>query len=664
MQNTFFMTEAERAAWASLRAAALPALTSQIASERDRDIFLLRLERYFADLYGPLQRLYGGHPGLATLLDQLGQRLVAAYAARPNRLKLRDLERELSPDWFQHPAMVGGIYYVDRFAGTLAGVREHLDYIAELGLTYIHLMPLLKPRSGPNDGGYAVQDYREVNPELGDIADLVGLADDLHDRGISLCIDVVVNHTAKEHEWARKAMAGDPEYLEYYLTYPDRALPDIYERTLPEVFPDFAPGNFTWYPAMAGAGRWVWTTFNEYQWDLNYTNPAVWGAMLDVLLYLSNLGVDVLRLDAVPFMWKRMGTNSQNQPEVLDILQAFRAAMRVVCPATICKAEAIVAPDDLVQYLGLGERAGKVCEIAYHNSLMVLLWSALATKKASLWTHSLQTMPAPPPSSAWITYVRCHDDIGWAVTDENAAAVGENGQLHRQFLSEWYSGAYPSSFARGVVFQFNPATNDRRISGMTASLAGLEAALESGDQAQIELAIGRILLLYSLTIAYSGIPLIYMGDELGMLNDSSYLADPTRAADNRWVHRPPMDWALAARRHDPASIPGRIWAGMRHLIETRKHTPALHSAGTTTPIWIDNQHVLGYARAHVAGRVVVLGNVSDQPQWLDRATLRWGGLRGALSDLLALPGQPEIFAGDQLVLQPYQSVWLAGDEHK
>lgn len=656
MQNIFSMTEIERTAFRTFCTDLVPPLNAQVKNERDRDIFLLRLERHFVDFYGPLVNLYADHPQFTTLMLQLGERLVAAYSARATSLKLLDIERELTPDWFQRPTMVGGIYYVDRFAQTLSGVRQHLDYICDLGLTYVHLMPLLKPRSGPNDGGYAVQDYRAINPKLGSVADLVALAEDFHAHGISLCIDVVVNHTAKEHEWAQQALAGNPQYLDYYLTYPDRTMPDAYERSLPEVFPDFAPGNFTWYPTMAETGRWVWTTFNDYQWDLNYTNPAVWGEMLDVLLHIANLGVDVLRLDAVPFMWKRLGTNSQNQPEVLDLLQAFRAAMRVVCPATICKAEAIVAPDDLVQYLGQGQRAGKLCEIAYHNSLMVLLWSALATKKANLWTHSLQTMPPTPATTAWITYVRCHDDIGWAITDENAAAVGEHGALHRQFLSAWYSGEFPTSFARGAVFQFNPHTNDRRISGMTASLAGLEIALELADAALIDLAIRRILLLHSIIFAYSGIPLIYMGDELGLLNDSSYLADPTKAADNRWLHRPPMDWAVAATRHDQTTIAGRIWAGMRYLIETRKHTAAFHSAGTVTPIWSDNAHVVGFVRSHAAGRVVVLGNVSDEPQHLDGETLQWAGLRGDIYNLLD-PTRIELEPAG-LVLQPYQSMWL------
>jgi len=538
-------------------------------------------------------------------------------------------------------------------------VIEHIDYLQELGLTYVHLMPLLQPRHGPNDGGYAVLDYRSIDQRLGNVADFIELSDLLRTNGISLCIDVVVNHTAKEHEWAVKARAGDAQYLDYYLSFADRSLPDAYEQHLPEVFPDFAPGNFTWYAELSEHGRWVWTTFNEFQWDLNYTNPMVWLEMLDILLYLANLGVDVLRLDAVPFMWKRLGTNCQNQPEVLDLLQAWRAAMRIVCPATIFKAEAIVAPDDLVQYLGLGRRTGKLCEIAYHNSLMVLLWSALASQRADLFTQSLLNMPATPSNAAWITYVRCHDDIGWAVTDHNAALVGEDGPLHRQFLSAWYSGEFAGSFARGEVFQYNPLTNDRRISGMTASLAGLEQALETTDPAAIELTIRRIALLYAVIFSFGGIPLIYMGDELGMLNDHSYLHDPTKANDNRWLHRPAMDWCLAAQRHDPTTLAGRLWQVLRHLIQVRQHTPALHSAGQTLPIWTQQRHVLGVVRVHPLGRILILGNLSATPQRVSLAVIQQAGLVGRLYNLLDNDSLNIDTQSHEIILDAYQCCWLS-----
>ncbi|MCU0495710.1 MAG: alpha-amylase family glycosyl hydrolase, partial [Chloroflexaceae bacterium] len=412
-------------------------------AQRDADLLLLRLERHFDDFYGPLHQLYGTRPDFTQHLNALGDQMLRAFIARPEPLRLLDMQRMVNPDWFQRETMVGYVCYTDLFAGNLRGVQEKLDYLAELGVSYLHLMPLLKPREGPNDGGYAVQDYRAVNPALGSMDDLAALASALHGRGMSLCIDLVVNHTAKEHEWAQKAMAGEQHYLDYYYSFDNRTMPDAYERTLREIFPDFKPGNFTWYPDMAGRGKWVWTTFNEYQWDLNYTNPAVFREMTDVMLHLANQGVDVLRLDAVPFMWKRLGTDCENQPEAHLLLQAFRGITRVVAPSLIFKAEAIVPPDLLIPYLGVGTATGKECEIAYNNQLMVLIWSTLATRKTGLMTSTLHRMPtSTPPGTCWVTYVRCHDDIGWAITDENAGAVGENGFWHRQFLNQFYSGSF------------------------------------------------------------------------------------------------------------------------------------------------------------------------------------------------------------------------------
>lgn len=638
----------------------LAPLLHQRGQRRDADLFLLRLARYFADLYQPLHTLYGQRPDFAAQLDALLDTIVAAYLARPEPLLLRDLERQLSPDWFQHPGMLGYVCYTDLFATTLQGLRQHLPYLQELGISYLHLMPLLQPRPGVSDGGYAVADYRAVHPDLGNIADLAALSSDLHAAGISLCVDLVLNHTAKEHHWAQQAMQGDPAYLDYYFTFPDRQQPDAYERTLREVFPSFAPGNFSWYPAMAGTGRWVWTTFNEYQWDLNYANPAVFREMLDIMLYLANQGVDVLRLDAVPFMWKRLGTDCENQPEVHLLLQAFRAALRLVAPALIFKAEAIVPPQHLVPYLGVGAATGKECELAYNNTLMVQLWSALASRDTTLMTHVLHQLPPTPPGSTWITYVRNHDDIGWAITDEDAAAVGLNGFAHRQFLNTFYSGAFPGSFAQGTLFQFNPETLDARISGSCASLAGVAAALEAGDEQQLDLAIRRILLIHSVVMAYGGIPLLYMGDELGLLNDPSYLTNPAKAEDNRWTHRPPMDWGLAAERHDAASLAGRVYSGVQALIGARQATAAIHAGGVTQPLWADNRQVFALGRSYHGATLLLLANFGEQQQTVDGALPFYAGMRGMLHDLLS--GQAPLLAGGRLVLAPYQTLWLVGRE--
>jgi amylosucrase len=618
--------------------------------------FAVRFERFFTELRDPLFAVYGHDERFAAEWAALLRAIAGAAAARPAELRALDHEREITADWLHREQAVGYVAYVDRFAGTLKGVRERLPYLRELGVGYLHLMPLLRARRAPNDGGYAVADYGAVEPALGTMEDLRALAGDLRAAGMALCVDVVLNHTAREHPWAQAAMAGDKRMLAFYRTFPDRAEPDAYELTLPEVFPSIAPGNFTWAPEL---DRWVWTTFNDYQWDLDYTNPQVFIAMAEVVLGLVAVGVDVLRLDAVPFLWKRRGTSSQNQPEVHELLQALRAVVRIAAPAVAFKAEAIVSPRDLVSYLGVGRHEGKECDLAYHNVLMVLLWSALASRRVALLTHTLRAMPRVPPGSGWVTYVRCHDDIGWAITEEDAGAVGEDGFLHRRFLADFYAGDFPGSFARGARFQADPRTGDVRTSGAAASLAGLEAALERGDEAAVELAIRRVLLLYAIAFAHGGMPLIYMGDELGLRNEHGYADDAARRDDNRWMHRPPMDWAAAARRHDPATVEGRLWAGLRRLVAARRATRAVHAHGRTEPIWTGNDHVFGLVREHAGERLLVLASFAPEPQAVHAGV---AGDRGfALEPAAAVPdGRPLRMEGDFLVLEPYQHLWLRG----
>ena len=617
---------------------------------RDVDIFVSRLERWWPDLLDGWAAPYGGHPDGDGALDRLVERLADRYRERSEPLKRHDLARTLRPDWFTEPSMIGYVFYVDRFARTLAGVEDHLDHLAELGVRYVHLMPILKSRDGEDDGGYAVADYRAVDPALGTTADLEELCGQLRELGISVCVDLVLNHTAAEHEWARRALAGDPRAEAMYRIFPDRTLPDRFEATLPEVFPTFAPGNFT----PIEGGRWVWTTFHSYQWDLDWSNPQVFLEMTDVLLSLANLGVDVFRLDAVAFMWKRPGTNCQNQPEVHDLLQALRACARIAAPAVIFKAEAIVGPDQLAQYLGLGRHHGRVADMAYHNSLMVQFWSSLAAGDTRLMTHVLREFPRKPVNTAWATYIRCHDDIGWAVTETDAAAVGWDGPAHRAFLSAFYTGAFPGSFARGEGFQVNPETGDQRVSGTLASLAGLEAAIAAADPEAITKAIERILLGHALILGWDGIPLLYMGDEIGLLNDTAYLAEPDHAADNRWLHRPRMDWTAAARRHDPATVEGRIFMGLRALIETRRRTPQLSAAAPLRIIDGLDPRVFGFVREHPLGWLTALHGFADVDVVVDTARLP----RPASGILLDLLDGSRRLASRPIVVPARGVLWL------
>jgi len=600
-----------------------------VLGEGDIEPFTLRLARWWPDLVESWVFVYGSRPDGATGLERMIRALARRYRDRRPALRTVDLERILRPDWFQDPSMIGYVCYPARFAGSIAGVEQHLDYLEELQIRYLHLMPLLRTRDGETDGGYAVTDYRTVDPSLGTIDDLDHLCTELRRRGMSLCVDLVLNHTASEHAWATAARAGDPEAAAMYLIFPDRTLPDRYEQTLPEAFPELAPGNFT----PLGDGRWVWTTFNHFQWDLDWSNPSVFIEMVDGLLDLANHGVEVFRLDAVAFMWKRLGTDCQNQPEVHDLLQAIRACARIAAPAVILKAEAIVAPDHLAAYLGLGRHRGRVSDMAYHNSLMVQFWSSLATRDARLMTEVLRDLPRKPPTTAWATYIRCHDDIGWAITQEDAARVGWGGQAHRSFLSAFYTGAFPGSFARGALFNHVPATGDSRVSGTFASLAGLEAALEADDPRLVDDAIARIRLGHALMMAWDGVPLIYMGDELGLINDWSYADDPDRVADNRWLHRPVMDWQVAERRHRPDTIEGRVFADLQRLVAARCDAPQLHAATPLDILDSGDPGLLAFARRHPAGALTALSNFTETERTAEMAA-DLATTSGILVDLL------------------------------
>jgi amylosucrase len=556
-----------------------------------------------------LQGVYG--EGAMAVAERARAIAVSAANDRSDELFALDEKRGTDPGWFLGSSTVGYVCYVDRFGGTLEGVAKHLTYLADLGVTYLHLMPLLRPRPGENDGGYAVMSYDEVDPSIGSMDDLVSLATALRRRGMSLCVDLVLNHTAKEHEWAQKAAAGDPTYRSFYRIFPDRTEPDQYERTLREVFPDFSPGNFS--PL---SSEWVWTTFNEYQWDLNYENPDVFCAMLEIMCRLANRGVDVLRLDAVPFLWKRLGTDCENQPEAHALLAAFRAFVAIAAPAVVFKAEAIVPPDLLVPYLGTP--AQPECDIAYHNQLMVLLWSSLATRDGALMTNALRRMTDLPAGASWVTYVRCHDDIGWAIDDADARGVGWDGWSHRKFLSDFYSGAFAGSFGRGALFQHNPVTGDARISGTAASLCGIDAALEGDDAVVLARAVARLELVYAVAFSFGGIPLLYMGDELALCNDHGYRALPDLAPDNRWMHRPSMDWDAAERRAVAGTIEHTVFTRLRSLSLSRAACPVLRSDNATRLLSFEDRRLFGFERSDGAARFVMVANFSDDTVAVNR----------------------------------------------
>ncbi|WP_028472568.1 alpha-amylase family protein [Nocardioides alkalitolerans] len=618
----------------------------------------LRVARYGPDLVAGLEAVFPPEVAAATtqrLLDVAS----AAYAERDDDLHELDERRLLQPDWFQQPGLTGYAAYAERFAadlgGNLAAVGERVDHLEALGVGYLHLMPLLTPRPGDSDGGYAVADYRTVRADLGTTDDLRELTRRLRGRGISLVLDLVLNHVAREHEWAERARAGEERYRRYFHVFADRELPDAYEETVPEVFPDFAPGSFTHDPDL---DAWVWTTFNTWQWDLDWSNPDVLVEFAEIVCHLANLGVEVLRLDAIAFLWKRLGTTCQNQPEVHPLTQALRAVARIACPGVLFKAEAIVSPRDLMPYLGTGAHAGKVSDLAYHNTLMVQVWSMLASGETALARQVLGGLPPTPPTATWITYARCHDDIGWAIDDRDAPAVGLDGAAHRAFLSDWYAGDHPGSWAAGLVFQHNPATGDKRISGTAAALTGLAAAEASGDAGAVDAALARFFLAHAVVAGWGGIPVIWSGDELAQPNDPDWADEPGHEGDNRWAHRPRLDPARLARRDDLSTVPGRAFAALAHLARVRRTLPQLHAATSPTVVDGVDDGLLVTLRSPAAGVVVGVYNVTDRPRPLPAERLAALGLHAPYD---ALGGHAVTWGDDGIVLVPAYAAWWLVD---
>lgn len=605
-----------------------------------------RLLRYWPGLFDLLRQLYGNRYDFFYHLEQILLTAARGWLLRGPELRQIDYHRVNDPRWFESQTMVGGALYVDLFSENLGKLRDHIGYFQDLGLTYLHLMPLFAVRPGDSDGGYAISNYRSVDPRLGTIEDLRALAADLRAAGIVLVLDFVFNHTADDHHWARQALAGDPEYQDFYYLFPDRQMPDAYEQTLRSIFPTVRKGNFTWHETLE---RWVWTTFNSFQWDLNYSNPAVFQAMLAEMLFIANTGVDILRFDAVAFIWKRLGTNCENLPEAHQLIRAFNAAARMAAPGLLFKSEAIVHPDEVVRYISPDE-----CQLSYNPTLMALCWESLATRSTRLLVRSLAHRHELPTGTAWINYLRCHDDIGWTFDDADAAAVGINAFDHRQFLNQFYTGQFPGSFARGVPFQHNLETGDMRISGTMASLAGLEKAIDEGDAEGKELAIRRILLMNSLTLSIGGIPLLYLGEEWGTINDYDFVKDPAKAADSRWIHRPKMRWEWLTEIHEDAETRRRIFRSLKHLITLRKGVPALGGM-TMELIPTDSTAVLGYLRQHEGDRLIVLANFSEADQEVSANRLRTAGLGRFFENLIT---GDTVSTSAPIRLAPYQFMWL------
>ncbi len=535
--------------------------------------------------------------------------LYRAWQARPQALRALDAAREADPEWYRAHDITGMLMYVKAFAGTLNGVREKLDYIQDCGVNYLHLMPLLESPEGRSDGGYAVSDFRKVQPELGTMEDLAALAEDCHGRGIALCLDFVMNHTSEDHEWAVKARAGDWESQCRYFFYDNWVVPNEYEKTVPQVFPTTAPGNFSWCPAL---GKVVMTTFWPYQWDLNYANPMVFNDMTDNMLFLCNQGVDVVRLDAVPYIWKALGTTCRNQPQVHTLVRMMRMACEIVCPGTLLLGEVVMAPDKVAPYFGTVEKPE--CHMLYNVTTMASIWHTVATRDTRLLRHQLQQVFALPGQYTFLNYLRCHDDIGWGLDYDFLGRFGQGEVSHKKYLNDYFTGKWPGSPSRGELYNDDPRLGDARLCGTTASLCGVQAALENGGGAALESALEQDIALHALIFTLSGVPVLYSGDEIAMLNDDAYHADPLKADDSRYLHRGDMDWAAAKKRTDAATPEGRVFSAIRRMEALRAEHPAFDAAAKVRLLPVDCNSMLAIERRRGGETLAALFNFGEFAQ--------------------------------------------------
>ncbi len=539
--------------------------------------------------------------------------LYRCWEERSESLRMMDRAREAYPDWYKGHELTGMLMYTDAFAGTLQGVRKKLDYVAESGVNYLHLMPLLESPKDRSDGGYAVSDFRKVQPELGTMEDLQELAEDCHTRGIAVCLDFVMNHTSEDHEWARRAKAGEKEYQDRYFFYDSWEIPNAYEQTVPQVFPTTAPGNFTW---CAETGKVVMTTFYPYQWDLNYMNPTVFNDMTDNMLNLCNHGVDIIRLDAVPYIWKALGTTCRNLPQVHKLVRIMRMVCEIVCPGTLLLGEVVMEPSKVAPYFGSVEKPE--CHMLYNVTTMATLWHTVATKDVRLLAHQMRQVFSLPHAYTFLNYLRCHDDIGWGLDYGFLRQFAQEEIPHKKFLNDYLTGKWKGSVSRGELYNDDPRLGDARLCGTTASLCGVEAALEAGDKDALARALRLDIMLHAFMFTLSGVPVLYSGDEIGQLNDYTYHDDPIKKEDSRYLHRGSLDWKKAAKRTKKTTAEGRMFAAIRRLEEIRgKHT-VFDSEGDNWLLDTGNNHVLGIGRYYRGEQLLALFNFSGEPQkaWL------------------------------------------------
>jgi amylosucrase len=573
-------------------------------------------ERFTAnldDIHTHFHAIYGSHPLAAGLFESLLNSVCQAHLDRSDALKKRDTDKEKKGSWFLSQDLVGMSLYVDRFAGQINKLPSKLPYLEKLGVNFLHLMPLFKSPEGESDGGYAVEDFRVVEDRLGTIDDLRAFQAELQAKDMYLMIDIVLNHTSHHHEWAKLAKKGIKEYQDYFYMYDDRRIPDLMDETMPEIFPESSPGSFTYDEK---ADKWVMTVFHHYQWDLNYTNPRVFVEMLGNVFFYANLGVDVVRIDAPAFIWKQMGTTCQNLPEAHQLLQLIKMCVEVATPGMAILGEAIVAPAQIMAYFGTGRYATHECDFAYNATQMALQWDALATGDIRIMQHAQHELQRKPLGTTWLTYTRCHDDIGLGYDDYMIEHAGFTPYDHRMYIKNYYSGTFPGTPARGGLFAINPKTQDARLSGSLASLCGLESAIEAKDSALIQTSIDKILLMQAQSMFVGGLPMLFYGDEMAYTNDYSYLQDPGKSYDNRWMHRPNIDWKRTELVDKKGTIEQQVFESMQRLIGLRKSLAVVADLKNTRWLEVHNNSVIGFERFLAGEKVFFLFNFSALPQAL------------------------------------------------
>lgn len=602
-------------------------------------IFAQRMEKHQDELRWLYMELYGNDAMYAELCEQMHD----YYLKRSTELKKRDIKKEKNPDWFKEKEMLGMMLYIDNFAGNLKGVEKKLAYLKECNVNCLHLMPFLDTPKGKSDGGYAVADFRKVRPDLGTMKDLARLTEKCHENGMNVCMDFVMNHTSEEHEWAKRARAGEGEYMSRYFFYDNGDIPARYEETVPQVFPTTAPGNFTWLPEI---GHYVLTTFYPYQWDLNYRNPRVFNKMMYNFLFLANQGMDIIRIDAVPYIWKELGTSCRNLKEVHTIVRMMRMIAEIVCPSVILLGEVVMEPEKVVPYFGTVEKPE--CHMLYNVTTMATTWNSIATRDIRLLKKQMDIVSRLPKQYTFLNYLRCHDDIGWGLDFDTMKQWGMEEPSHKRYLNDYFTGKIADSISRGELYNDDPVTQDARFCGTTASMCGIEAAGFEGNAEKMQTAIQEDLMLHAYMLTQSGIPMIYSGDELGQVNDYSYKDDAEKASDSRYLHRGAFLWELADKRKDLSTVQGQLFQMLNRLEQIRRQENVFSQEAEVYTYDVHNDSILGILREYKGERFIALFNFSESEQ------TAWMQEEGIFRNLV----NGEIVEVKDPVLKGYEFVWM------